>query len=87
LSTRSARQEEVLVEVRIGVLHTPREIVLESDETQDDVQEQVAAALNDGSGLLTLTDNRGRRVIVPASIVAYVEIAPADARRVGFTAG
>jgi len=75
------------VEVRIGVLHTPREIVLDSDETQDDVQEQVAAALNDGSGLLTLTDNRGRRVIVPASIVAYVEIAPADARRVGFTAG
>jgi hypothetical protein len=75
------------VEVRIGVLHTPRELVLESDETQDEVQEQVATALNDGSGLLTLTDNRGRRVIVPASIVAYVEIAPADVRRVGFTAG
>jgi Protein of unknown function (DUF3107) len=75
------------VEVRIGVLHTPREIVLESDETQDEVQEQVATALNDGSGLLTLTDNRGRRVIVPAGIVAYVEIAPADVRRVGFTAG
>ena len=75
------------MEVRIGVLHTPRELVLESDETQDEVQEQVATALNDGSGLLTLTDNRGRRVIVPASIVAYVEIAPADVRRVGFTAG
>lgn len=75
------------MEVRIGVLHTPREIVLESDETQDEVEKQVAAALNEGSGLLTLTDNRGRRVIVPAGIVAYVEIAPADVRRVGFTAG
>jgi hypothetical protein len=86
LGARRVRQEEVLVEVRIGVLHTPREIVLDSEETQDEVQEQVAAALNDGSGLLTLTDNRGRRVIVPAGIVAYVEIAPADVRRVGFTA-
>jgi hypothetical protein len=74
------------VRVRIGAF-TASGDRLESDETQDEVQEQVTAALNDGAGLLTLTDNRGRRVIVPAGIVAYVEIAPADARRVGFTAG
>jgi len=29
-------------------------------------------------------DERGRRVIVPANLVAYVEIAQADVRRVGF---
>lgn len=75
------------MEVRIGVQHTPREIVLDSDESQDDVEKQVSDALKDGSGLLSLSDNRGRRVVVPAGIVAYVEIAPADVRRVGFTAG
>lgn len=75
------------MEVRIGVQHTPREIVLDSDQTQDEVEQQVAEALRDGSGLLQLSDNRGRRVVVPAGIVAYVEIAPADVRRVGFTVG
>ena len=75
------------MEVRIGVQHTPREIVLDSDQTQDEVQQQVADALKDSAGLLELADIRGRRVVVPANIVAYVEIAPADTRRVGFTAG
>jgi hypothetical protein len=75
------------VEVRIGVQHTPRELVLDSDQTQDEVQEQVAQALNGDGALLALTDNRGRRVVVPAGLIAYVEIAPADVRRVGFTAG
>ncbi|MGI8881632.1 MAG: DUF3107 domain-containing protein [Jatrophihabitans sp.] len=72
------------MEVRIGVQHTPRELVVDSEQTQDEVQELVAAALKDGT-LLALTDNHGRRVVVPAAIVAYVEIAQADARRVGFS--
>jgi Protein of unknown function (DUF3107) len=38
-------------------------------------------------GQLALSDERGRRVIVPANLVAYIEIAQADVRRVGFVAG
>jgi Protein of unknown function (DUF3107) len=72
------------VEVKIGVLHTPREITLESAQTPDEVSEAVAAALKSVDGQLTLTDERGRKVIVPANLVAYVEIAQADARRIGF---
>jgi Protein of unknown function (DUF3107) len=72
------------VEVKIGVLHTPREIMLESAQTPDEVSEAVAAALKSVDGQLTLTDERGRKVIVPANLVAYVEIAQADARRIGF---
>jgi hypothetical protein len=75
------------VEVKIGVLHTPREIVVESAQTPDEVQELVAAALKSIDGQLSLVDERGRRVIVPANLVAYVEIAQADGRRVGFVAG
>jgi hypothetical protein len=74
------------VEVKIGVLHTPREIVMESSQTPDEVTELVATALKSTDGQLTLTDDKGRRVIVPANLVAYVEIAQADVRRVGFVA-
>ena len=75
------------MEVKIGVLHTPREIVLESNQTPAEVEEIIAAALKSVDGQLSLIDERGRRVIVPANLVAYIEIAQADARRVGFVAG
>jgi hypothetical protein len=72
------------VEVKIGVLHTPREITLESAQTPEQVSEAVAAALQAQTGQLTLTDERGRKVIVPANLIAYVEIAHEDVRRIGF---
>ena len=75
------------MEVKIGVLHTPREIVVESTQSPDEVEQLVSAALKSVDGQLALTDDRGRRIIVPANLVAYVEIAQADQRRVGFVAG
>jgi hypothetical protein len=72
------------VEVKIGVLHTPREIVVESSQTPDEVEALVAAALKSVDGSLNLTDDKGRKVIVPANLVAYIEIAQSDQRRVGF---
>ena len=71
------------MEVKIGVLHTPRELVLDSAQTADEVSAAVAAAIADGS-VLSLVDERGRTVMVPSDRVAYVEISPASARRVGF---
>jgi hypothetical protein len=72
------------VEVKIGVLHTAREIVLDSPQTTEEVEKAVADALKSVDGQLVLTDDRGRKVIVPANLVAYVDIAQSDARRVGF---
>ena len=72
------------MEVKIGVLHTPREIAIESSQTPDEVEQLVATALKSVDGQLALTDEKGRKVIVPANLVAYVEIAPSDVRRVGF---
>jgi hypothetical protein len=74
------------VEVKIGVLHTAREIVLDSPQSQEEIEQLVSQALKSVDGQLILTDDRGRRVIVPANLVAYVDIAQADVRRVGFTA-
>jgi Protein of unknown function (DUF3107) len=75
------------VEVKIGVLHTPREMVLESTQTPAEVEALVDAAIASGTGVLSLVDERGRKVIVPAALVAYVEIAEPETRRVGFVAG
>lgn len=74
------------MEVKIGVLHTAREIVLDVPLTPEEVEQTVAAALKSIDGQLVLTDDRGRKVIVPANLVAYVDIAQADSRRVGFAA-
>jgi hypothetical protein len=74
------------VEIKIGVQHTPREIVLESGQSAEDVENEVAKALSGGGKLLTLVDERGRKVIVPSDRVAYVEIGEVSHRRVGFGA-
>ncbi|GAB2671349.1 DUF3107 domain-containing protein [Kribbella swartbergensis] len=74
------------MEVKIGVQHANRELVLESEQSPDEVQEAVAQALSSGTGLLQLTDEKGRRVIVPADRLAYVEIGEVSIRKVGFGA-
>lgn len=75
------------MDVRVGVTQTPKEIHLElaDDAEQSKVVADVEAALADGSGVLWLTDRKGRRVGVPAAKLAYVEIgSPNEERRVGF---
>jgi hypothetical protein len=77
----------VTVEVKIGITESPRELVLASAQTPAEVEELVGAALSEGSGLLRLTDDKGRRFLIHATKIAYVEIGVADARRVGFGIG
>jgi hypothetical protein len=79
--------EDVSVEIRIGVQHAPRELMLESAQSGDEVQETVSKALTGDERLLVLVDDRGRRVVVPVDKLAFVEIGEESARRVGFGAG
>ena len=74
------------MEVKIGIVESPRELVVSSDQTPDEVQKLVDASLNGGEPLLKLVDEKGRRFLVRADQIAYVEIAPAE-RRVGFGLG
>lgn len=71
------------MEIRIGILHAPREIVIESGETTEAIQASVDAALASGA-TLRLSDEKGRVVLIPAGHLAYVDIAAAEVRRVGF---
>ena len=43
----------------------------------------VRAALTDDAGLLVLSDDKGRQVMVPADKVAYVELGESESRKVG----
>ncbi|MDQ3756408.1 MAG: DUF3107 domain-containing protein [Actinomycetota bacterium] len=75
------------MDVRIGVLHTPKEIEVELADDADlaALAADVEQVLGGDTGVLWLTDRRGRRVGVPAARIAYVEIgSPHEERRVGF---
>jgi Protein of unknown function (DUF3107) len=76
------------VDVRIGIVQTPKELEVElaDDVERDTVISEIDAALK-ADAVLWLTDRRGRRVGIPATKVAYVEVgAPVGDRRVGFGA-
>jgi Protein of unknown function (DUF3107) len=71
------------VEIRINVQDATREIVLESNQTPDDVAKLINKAVESGE-ILSLVDEKGRRVIVPGSKIAFVEIGAQSSGRVGF---
>jgi hypothetical protein len=76
------------VDVRIGIVQTVKELEVElaDDADRDAIMADIEKALT-GESILWLTDRKGRRVAVPASKVAYIEVgAPSTDRRVGFGA-
>ena len=76
------------MEIRIGVVHTPKEISLEVEGTLEDVKQTIEKVLSDDDAVLWLTDKQGREVGVPSERVAYVEVEPDGAsKRVGFGRG
>jgi hypothetical protein len=71
------------MEVKIGVTHANRELVVETDLDADAVEKQVSTAIAEG-GVLSLTDAKGRRIVVPAEKLAYIEISTSIVGQVGF---
>ncbi len=77
------------VEVRIGVVYSPKEIEIDLGDVNDanQVADDISTSLAEGKTMLWLTDRRGRRVGVPTDKLAYVEIgSDAAGRHVGFSA-
>ncbi|OIJ98217.1 DUF3107 domain-containing protein [Streptomyces monashensis] len=74
------------MEVKIGVQYAPREIVLESGQSVEEVERLVSEALAGKTPLLSLEDEKGRKILVPADRLAYVEIGQPTVRKVGFGA-
>ncbi|MFW0784180.1 DUF3107 domain-containing protein [Gordonia sp. CPCC 206044] len=74
------------VEVKIGISDSPREVTVASTLTSDEAYAEVEAALSGKAQLLSLTDDKGARYLIPITKIAYVEVGGAENRRVGFGA-
>jgi hypothetical protein len=72
------------VEIRIGIVNAPRELSFESAQSAEELTEQIQAGLTSGTGILKLSDDKGRVYIVPTAGIAYVEVGTEESRRIGF---
>ena len=74
------------MEVKIGIQSIPRELVIDTDASAEEVERAITEALSavDGAGILTLTTQKGSRVVVPGDKIAFVEFGSDQSRRVGF---
>ncbi|MDR1431706.1 MAG: DUF3107 domain-containing protein [Propionibacteriaceae bacterium] len=73
------------MEIKVGIQQTARELTLESKQTADEIEKAVLKAITEASVLL-LKDENGRKVIIPAAKIAYLELGKENARKVGFGA-
>lgn len=71
------------MEIKVGIQHVAREITVETDETAADVEKNLLKALADDT-ILTLSDAKGRKVLVPVDKIAYVDLGQEHVRPVGF---
>ena len=75
------------MEVKVGIQHVNREIVVESSESAVNIEKELLSSIADGGdGVFTLTDERGRKVLIPVRKSAYVDLGEENARHVGFGA-
>jgi len=73
------------VEVKVGIQMAPRELVVETAASPDEVEQALAIALADGT-LFVLNDSKGRTLLVPSAKIAYVELGTEEQRKIGFGA-
>ena len=74
------------MEVKIGIQSVPRELIVETDATAEEIERglTVALAAADGKAIFALTTQKGGRLLVPADKIAFIEFSTDQARRVGF---
>ena len=69
------------MQVTIGIKHVARELSLDTTVSQEEV---LAAGAGAAEADVTLSDDKGRKVFIPAGSLAYVEVGETTTRRVGF---
>ncbi len=72
------------MEVKIAVRSVHRELVVETDMSAEQIEEELRQALAADKGVFSLTDTNGRRVVVPVSALGFVEVGEDEQRTIGF---
>lgn len=73
------------MEVKVGIRNVAREVSVETNSSAAELEGALAEALGN-NGVFALTDDKGRKVLIPAAQVAYVDLGTENARPVGFGA-
>ncbi len=71
------------MDVKIGIQHITRELIVDTDQSADEVATAYQEAVANG-GTFELVDTKGGRTIVRADSVAYLDLGSEKARKVGF---
>ena len=71
------------MEVKIGVQSIPRELVVDTPSSPDEVERSLLTALTNG-GMFVVRDEKGGKILIPAEKIGYVEINGSEQRRIGF---
>ncbi|NLT26428.1 MAG: DUF3107 domain-containing protein [Microbacteriaceae bacterium] len=71
------------MEIRIGIVHSPRELTFETDVAAAEIEKLVSES---ASPVVRFTDDKGRVILVNRELLAYIEIGEETQRRVGFVA-
>jgi hypothetical protein len=72
------------VDIRIGMVNTGRELILQTSESVANIEKAIGEALTTDSGTLRLEDDKGHIFVVAARNLAFVEIGQEKSRKVGF---
>lgn len=71
------------MDIELGIQNVARPVNFSTDESADNVSQAIAQAVADNT-TIDLTDDKGRRIIVPAKAFGYAIIGSETKHAVGF---
>lgn len=69
------------MEVRIGINQSARELSFETEATADELSALIQA---EPTGIVSISDSKGRKFLVNREAITYVELGSDTSRKVGF---
>lgn len=71
------------MDIELGIQNVARPVNFSTDESADNVSQAIAQAVADNA-TIDLTDDKGRRIFVPAKALGYAIIGSETKHAVGF---
>jgi hypothetical protein len=72
------------VEIRIGIINTVRELVIQTSASTAELEKAIAEGLVSDNGTIRFEDEKGHIFVVASRNLAYVEIGVEKTRKIGF---
>ncbi len=73
------------MDIELGIQHVARPVNFSTDDSADKVSQVIEDAVAHGT-MIDLTDNKGRRILVPGTALGYATIGSETRHAVGFGA-